>query len=260
MVVEHLLQHCSACLVDDVQALHVMLPDLGDTATAYLKLQSDSFYGANGAAPDRVEVVPTFVPSGQINSEIEFELEHNLTNSHDGWILDPMGLGSIYSYGGFQDLTRTVNPAAGAVDLVRWSDIHPFFRSTSNYYDASTKQLYVVTLPLDGNVRMLYYRADSFKALGLQVPRTWEEVVELATAFNAAGMDLNGDNVTDYGFCFDRRKGGSALAMQHEGCTMQRSRQRCHVHVCGHCRLCASSSANNQCPVPPGCTTCMAGT
>lgn len=182
------------------RALHVMLPDLGDNVTTYLKLQSDSFYDGNA---ERMEVVPTFVPSGQINSEVEFELEHNLTNSHDGWILDPMGLGSIFSYGGFQDLTPTAHPL---VDLVRWDDIHPFFRSTSKYYDSSTKQVYVVTLPLDGNIRMLYYRADSFKALGLQVPRTWDEVVDLATGFNAAGVDLNGDNVTDYGFCFDRRK------------------------------------------------------
>lgn len=56
-----------------------MLPDLSDTATANFKTLSDSFKDREG-----VEVVPTFVPAAQINSEIEFELEHNLTNSHDG--------------------------------------------------------------------------------------------------------------------------------------------------------------------------------
>ncbi len=61
------------------QALHIMLPDLSDTATADFKQLSDSFKDREG-----VEVVPTFVPAAQINSEIEFELEHNLTNSHDG--------------------------------------------------------------------------------------------------------------------------------------------------------------------------------
>lgn len=52
-----------------------MLPDLGDSVTDYFKNVSETFKDS-----ESVEVVPTFVPAAQINSEIEFELEHNLTN------------------------------------------------------------------------------------------------------------------------------------------------------------------------------------
>jgi hypothetical protein len=63
-----------------LQALHVMMPDLGRDFTTFLQTMSDEFKGTYG-----VEVIPTYVPSSQIVSEIRFELEHNLTNSHDGY-------------------------------------------------------------------------------------------------------------------------------------------------------------------------------
>lgn len=187
-----------------------MLPDLGDGLTAYFKGLADGF-GVALAAKERVEVVPTFVPAAQINSEIEFELEHNLTNSHDGWVLDPIGMGSIYNFNGFQDLSRvTVSVMANETDVVGWSDVLPFFRNTSTYYDAAIKKLLVVTMPLDGNMRLLYYRADVFAQRGMAVPRTWEEVLDLAQAANASQppLDLDGNNSTvDYAFCFERRRG-----------------------------------------------------
>lgn len=53
------------------------------------------------------------------------------TCSHDGWVLDPMGMGSIFNFDGFQDLTATVKPAviaSNASDIIKWDDVHPYFQ------------------------------------------------------------------------------------------------------------------------------------
>ncbi|PNH02646.1 hypothetical protein TSOC_011361 [Tetrabaena socialis] len=182
-----------------------MLPDLGDDVTQYFKSLSDQFKDMEG-----VEVVPTFVPASQINSEIEFELEHNLTNSHDGWILDPMGMGTIFNFDGFQDLTPFVRTAMVvnnvSTDVIRWDDVHPYFQNTSVYYDSTLRKFVVVTLPLDGNIKLLYYRRDLFATYNLSVPRTWDEVVSVASSLAALNLDLNNDGIPDSPFCFDRRK------------------------------------------------------
>eukprot|EP00198_Chlamydomonas_reinhardtii_P006519 XP_001695855.1 predicted protein [Chlamydomonas reinhardtii] len=187
------LRKCFHTNFSSSRALHTMLPDLGDSVTDYFKNVSETFKDS-----ESVEVVPTFVPAAQINSEIEFELEHNLTNSHDGWVLDPMGMGSIFNFDGFQDLTATVKPAviaSNASDIIKWDDVHPYFQ----------RKFLVVTLPLDGNIKLLYYRRDIFEANNLTVPRTWEEVVAVATSLSRLGV-LGPDGRPASPFCFDRRK------------------------------------------------------
>ncbi len=57
----------------------------------------------------------------------------------------------------------------------------------------------VVALPTHGLSYLLAYRTDLFVPAGLQLPRTWDEVVALAAHFN--GTDLNGDGEPDYGIC-----------------------------------------------------------
>ncbi|KAG2501553.1 hypothetical protein HYH03_000060 [Edaphochlamys debaryana] len=200
------LRKCFHTNFSSNRALHTMLPDLGDGATEYFKGLSEGFKDM-----ELIEVVPTFVPAAQINSEIEFELEHNLTNSHDGWILDPMGMGSIFNFDGFQDLTQVVNvdparPDNASLDVINWKDVHPYFQNTSTYYDSTLRKFVVVTLPLDGNIKLLYYRRDVFAKYKLSVPRTWEEVLEVGAALKALALDENGDGAPDFAFCMDRRK------------------------------------------------------
>ena len=64
-----------------------MFPDLGEDVNQLLKDVASDFHVGN----DGVEVVPTFVPASSINSEIEFELEHNLTNRSDQWLCGRLG-------------------------------------------------------------------------------------------------------------------------------------------------------------------------
>jgi hypothetical protein len=42
-----------------------------------------------------------------------------------------------------------------------------------------------------------------------QAPRTWQDLAAYAARLH--GMDLNGDNTTDYGICLERRLGGYTI-------------------------------------------------
>lgn len=209
---------------DVMQALHTMLPDLGAGVTLYFKNLSDNFNYSQ-----LMEVVPTFVPASQINLEIEFELEHNLTNSHDGWILDPMGLGTIYNYDGFEDLTTYVDPPVIMVNEtedVWWADVHPYFQITSRYYDKALRKFIIVVLPLDGNIKLLYYRRDLFETRNITVPRTWEEVLTVAKTLEALQLDLNNDRIPDKSFCFERRKGMWVFELGNRDCRKRAGKEQ----------------------------------
>ncbi|KAG2490411.1 hypothetical protein HYH03_011211 [Edaphochlamys debaryana] len=60
----------------------------------------------------------------------------------------------------------------------------------------------VVSIPLDGDLFLMYYRRDLFDRYKLPVPVTWEDFADLAERMN--GTDTDGDGVGDlYGVCFD---------------------------------------------------------
>lgn len=176
-----------------------MLPDISPANTAYLT----SITAAFNALPNGWSTIPTFIPASQINSEIAFELAHNLTNSHDGWLLHPEGLGDIFALGGFAQISA--NTTNGS-DLA-WADVEPLLSVYGTTWGTAAVSGQTVVLPLEGNIQLLYYRADVFAELNISVPYTWDDVLNIVA--QTAGMDFNNDTVADYGFCFERRTGGS---------------------------------------------------
>ncbi|MEW5301527.1 MAG: hypothetical protein WDW36_004384 [Sanguina aurantia] len=179
------------------KAIHVMLPDISPANTAYLTGVAAAF----SSYPNGFKVIPTFVPAAQINSEIAFQLDHNLTNSHDAWMLRPYGVGDIFALGGFARFTpATLN----GTDL-DWADVEPLKRTFGAQWGSAGGSEDTVVLPLEANMQLLYYRADVFTAMNLSVPYTWDDVLSLVAL--TAGMDFNNDSVADYGFCFERRAG-----------------------------------------------------
>ena len=74
--------------------------------------------------------------------------------------------------------------------LTPLADIDPSFRidpavinyDDTAYWDAITKRNSAKTgvpygVPINGNIQVLYYRADLYEKAGLEVPQTWEELV-----------------------------------------------------------------------------------
>ncbi|MEW5319088.1 MAG: hypothetical protein WDW38_010259 [Sanguina aurantia] len=236
------------------KAIHVMLPDISPANTAYLTGVAAAFssypngfkvrtfvlwvFDPKPSTPTGVpstalsllatnnsvvQVIPTFVPAAQINSEIAFQLDHNLTNSHDAWMLRPYGVGDIFALGGFARFTpATLN----GTDL-DWADVEPLKRTFGAQWGSAGGSEDTVVLPLEANMQLLYYRADVFTAMNLSVPYTWDDVLSLVAL--TAGMDFNNDSVADYGFCFERRAAleeaaaGEALAVHRGGGTPLRS-------------------------------------
>jgi multiple sugar transport system substrate-binding protein len=64
----------------------------------------------------------------------------------------------------------------------------------------------VVGLPLQSQLLLMYYRADALEARGLEVPSSWDDLLEVAAALN--GTDLDGDGQGDYGTCVGSAAGG----------------------------------------------------
>jgi len=113
-------------------------------------------------------------------------------NSFDAYVFNPQWLGDFAGPGYLEDLTARV----AADSSIKWDDIGPFFRDFSATYQGK-----ILTVPLDGDFHMVYYRSDLIQS----PPKTWDEYLKVASQFN--GKDLNGDGTPDYGSCIAKAKG-----------------------------------------------------
>ena len=87
-------------------------------------------------------------------------------------------------------------------------DIAPYFRENNQKIGGKT-----MTLTIDGDFQMVYYRKDVLEKAGQQPPKTWDDYLAVAKAIH--GQDMNGDGVPDYGSCiFKKRNAQSYFAIQ----------------------------------------------
>jgi len=114
------------------------------------------------------------------------------TNAYDGYLFAPGWIVDFAPAGLIEDLTPYVEADAA----LEWDDVAPFFRDF-NSYDGK-----VYSIPLDGDMHMVYYRIDSLADAGLEPPKTWDDYLAVAKALN--GKDLNGDGEADYGSCISK--------------------------------------------------------
>src|SRR5437773_1296441 len=68
---------------------------------------------------------------------------------------------------------------------INWPDISYFFRS----FDATYRGK-IFTIPLDGDIHFLYYRADVLQQYGMYVPKTFEELVQAIVALNGTVLSV----------------------------------------------------------------------
>ena len=114
------------------------------------------------------------------------------TNAYDAFLFAPSWIVDFAPAGYLEDLTSRVE----ADKDLQWDDVAPFFRDF-NSYDGK-----VYSIPLDGDMHMVYYRIDSLAEAGLEPPKTWDEYLNVAKTLN--GTDLNGDGEADYGSCISK--------------------------------------------------------
>ncbi len=117
------------------------------------------------------------------------------TNSYDAAVFAPQWMVDYIEPGYLEDLTDRIK----ADKALQWDDIGAFFRDFSATYNGR-----IYTIPLDGDFQMVYYRTDLLKQAGMQPPRTWDDYLAIAKAFQ--GKDLNGDGKPDYGECVAKKR------------------------------------------------------
>jgi multiple sugar transport system substrate-binding protein len=124
------------------------------------------------------------------------------TNSYDAAVFAPQWMVDYIEPGYLEDLTAKVK----ADTALKWDDIGTFFRDFSATYSGK-----VYTIPLDGDFQMVYYRSDLLKEAGISAPKTWDDYLAIAKAFQ--GKDLDGDGKPDYGSCIAKKRAAQGYWM-----------------------------------------------
>jgi multiple sugar transport system substrate-binding protein len=124
------------------------------------------------------------------------------TNSYDAAVFAPQWMVDFIEPGYLEDLTDRIKADAA----LKWDDIGPFFRDFSATYNGR-----IYTIPLDGDFQMVYYRTDLLQQAGMQPPKTWDDYLAIAKAFQ--GKDLNGDGKPDYGSCIAKKRNAQSYWM-----------------------------------------------
>ncbi len=163
-----------------------ILTFVGPQVAEPLQRRGPDFTALTGA---KVNIVT--VPNSDLYQKVLTDATSG-TNAYDGYLFAPSWIVDFAPAGLIEDLTPYVQKDK---DL-QWDDVAPFFRDF-NSYDGK-----VYSIPVDGDMHMVYYRIDSLKDAGLEPPKTWDDYLAVAKALN--GKDLNGDGTPDYGSCISK--------------------------------------------------------
>lgn len=115
-----------------------------------------------------------------LQKEILFDVR-NRAGQFDGYIINPVILGELAVNDGLHDLTDVVRSYSRNPNF--WLDVLLFYRDYLSTYDGK-----VLLFPFDGDVFSLFYRSDLLEQHGKDVPKTWEEYIEVAKYFHGMVM------------------------------------------------------------------------
>ncbi len=168
--------------------LNVLTVDLGTLISKPLIQRGLEFEQQTG-----IKVNVTKVPFGQLYNEINKDLssptsQYDIIAYASLWMVD---------FAENNYLARLDNYIASD-SLIEWNDVSRFFRDFSSKYNG---QIY--SIPLDGDIHLLYYRLDILEKYGLAPPRTWDDYLAIAKQLN--GVDMNGDGEGDFGSCISKK-------------------------------------------------------
>ena len=128
------------------------------------------------------EIITT--PSSSTPSDETIMLSEMKTLQWDGSIFPSHLIGGMMETNQLWDLTNYISSSTQQEDNNNWwTDIIPFTRYTQSTFNSQP-----VTIPLDSDILTVYYRKDLFTKYNLDVPRTWEEYLEVASFFHGKSI------------------------------------------------------------------------
>lgn len=168
--------------------LNILTVDLGTLISQPLIQRGLEFEQRTG-----IKVNVTKVPFGQLYNEISKDLssptsQYDIIAYASQWMVD-------FAQNNYLERLDTY---VSADPLIQWNDVSRFFRDFSSKYNG---QIY--SIPLDGDIHLLYYRLDVLKKYGLTPPRTWDDYLAIAKQLH--GVDMNGDGEGDFGSCISKK-------------------------------------------------------
>ena len=177
--------------------IHIMTRP-GKVIAQRLVDRGQEFTKATGA---KVEVAE--VPFAELFQKIQTDWSTG-TNSVDvgvftaGWGVELAAAG----------LMEDLSPYVAKDTKLDIADVTPYFRENNMKIGGK-----FMTMTIDGDFQMVYYRKDILEKNKLEPPKTWDDYLAIAKAIN--GQDMNGDGVPDYGSClFKKRNAQSYFAIQ----------------------------------------------
>src|SRR6266542_3616291 len=163
-----------------------ILTFVGPQVAEPLQRRGPDFTALTGA-----EVNIITVPNSELYQKVLTDATSG-TNAYDGYLFAPPWIVDFAPAGLIENLTPYVQKDTA----LQWDDVAPFFRDFNSYGGK------VYSIPLDGDMPMVYSRIASLKDAGLEPPKTWDEYLAVAKALN--GKDLNSDGTPDYGSCISK--------------------------------------------------------
>ncbi|KXZ55603.1 hypothetical protein GPECTOR_2g1153 [Gonium pectorale] len=118
----------------------------------------------------------------------------DLLTYHDGFVVEAEALPELAVAGLAAPLDLFIMKAPA----LNWYRIIRYYRGFSALHDQQT-----YGVPVGGVGHMMYYRKDAFQRYNISVPRTWDDVLDIARTWKGR-LDLNGDGTPDYTFCAAR--------------------------------------------------------
>ena len=113
------------------------------------------------------------------------EKQRNSVRSKEGQfdilVMNSAWLAEFY-HGGFLTPLNTIDPSFKLDPQVMSYDDTGYWDAARKSNNAKTGVVYGV--PINGNIQVLYYRADLYEKAGLKVPKTWDELAANAKALN----------------------------------------------------------------------------
>lgn len=126
-------------------------------------------------------------------------------HTYDVYQMDEVFLHEFYDNGWLQPL-KQVNPTFKMDPAIGSYAAHSYWNPTSKTSDPKGTAM---SLPLNGNVQLFMYRKDIYQALGLTVPKTWDDVL-------ANGKKIMSANAAKYGYVIRTQGVSSGSAVTYD--------------------------------------------